>query len=458
MTNKFLLNLLGFNPDLTTRQSRVDSVSIASRLRVLGITMLCLLTIGSGNAWGADVTGTINFGSASESTNINAASVTGDDSQDNTWTVTTVGTTSFTPNAAYAQVGSSKKPATSITFTTTLPSAQTITSMSAKFGGFSGTAGTVTLKVGDNSIGTGSLSESSDVTVNSTDATKSGTVLTVTVTGISKGVKCYYISYTYSTGGGSKYTVSFNTGTGNPSQADITEASGGAGITLPSVTPTCSGDGWALYGWATSACSPETSTAPTIVGKAGDNYHPSGDITLHAVYAKGEYTKETSSITSGSKYLIVANSTKNYIMTDIYSLNGEEGEMASAQVDETSSNKYHAAVINANWCYTIEGSAANYYIRDVKNSSSANYVDIAYKNWYGKGVDSGDKWTITVSSGNWTLMNNYFSNYLGFNTSTKVFYRASGTTFYLYRQTTAPSYFSNPTCCTELASINGSFF
>lgn len=31
MTNKFLLNLLGFNPDLTSRQPRVDSLSLVSR-------------------------------------------------------------------------------------------------------------------------------------------------------------------------------------------------------------------------------------------------------------------------------------------------------------------------------------------------------------------------------------------------------------------------------------------
>jgi hypothetical protein len=69
--------------------------------------------------------------------------------------------------------------------------------MSAKFGGFSGTAGTVTLKVGDTTIGSGSLSATSDVTVSSTDATQVGTVLTVTVTDISKGVKAYEINVTY---------------------------------------------------------------------------------------------------------------------------------------------------------------------------------------------------------------------------------------------------------------------
>lgn len=188
--------------DVALATSKNNGARVAQEWLKYAAMFVMLLTLGIGNVWGADVTGTINFGSASGSLNINSASVSGDDDLENSWTVTTVGTTSFTPNAAYAQVGAKKSPATSITFTTTLPSAQTIKSMSAKFGGFSGTAGTVTLKVGDNSIGTGSLNETSDVTVSSTDGPKSGTVLTVTVTGISRGVKCYYISYTYSTGGG----------------------------------------------------------------------------------------------------------------------------------------------------------------------------------------------------------------------------------------------------------------
>lgn len=145
--------------------------------------------------WTQLLTGTINFGSASGSTNINAASVSGDDSMGNNWTITTVGTTSYTPNAGWAQVGSSSKPATSITFTTTLAGSATIADFKAKFGGYSGTAGTVTLKVGETTVGTGSLDATNDVVVvNSSQGT--GTTLTVTVTDIAKGVKCYYISFT----------------------------------------------------------------------------------------------------------------------------------------------------------------------------------------------------------------------------------------------------------------------
>lgn len=139
---------------------------------------------------------TINFGSGTGNTNVNKASVSGKDSEENTWTVTTAGTTSFTANANYAQIGSSSKPATSITFTTTLASSATDIVIRAKFGGFSGTAGTVTLKVGDTSIGTGSLNATNDVTVSSSSK-GSGTVLTVTVSGISKGVKAYWIEATY---------------------------------------------------------------------------------------------------------------------------------------------------------------------------------------------------------------------------------------------------------------------
>lgn len=153
------------------------------------------LTITDPNATTADHNAIITFGT--NDVKINSASVTGDDSEGNTWTITTVGTTSFTTNASYYQVGSGNKPATSITFTTTLAKNATIKDMSAKFGGFSGTAGTVTLKVGDTTIGSGSLNGSNDVTINATNKTTVGKVLTVTVTDISKGVKVYFIDVTY---------------------------------------------------------------------------------------------------------------------------------------------------------------------------------------------------------------------------------------------------------------------
>ena len=140
-------------------------------------------------------TATIKFGT--NDVKINAASVTGQDDQNNTWTITTEGTTSFTANAGYYQVGSSSKPATSITFTTTLPETVTkVDALSIKLGGFSGTSGEVTLKVGSSTIGTGNLNASNDVTVSSSSSAD-GRTITITVTNITKGVKVYNIIAEY---------------------------------------------------------------------------------------------------------------------------------------------------------------------------------------------------------------------------------------------------------------------
>lgn len=257
------------------------------------------------------------------------------------------------------------------------------------------------------------------------------------------------------------YTVTFNAEGGDCETSSLTEENAGDGVELPEATTDCSSDGWAFYGWATSACSSSIGTAPTIVGKAGDTYYPADDITLHAVFAKGEYTKETSSITSGCKYLIVAASGgHNHIMKsssdDFQDYSGYNG-MAAIQIDETSSGKYHAAAIDATWCYTIEGTAGNYFIRDVVNSSSSNYADIAYASWWGHAIDNGDKYTITVSSGIWTIKNNYYNSgysYLGYDSSDDAFFAyGSAKDILLYKETTTPAYFSSPTCCDKPTAL-----
>ena len=149
--------------------------------------------LATATSWAA-TTGTITFGT--NNVKITKASMTAADDQGNSWKITTVGTTSFTQQPTYSQVGSGSKPATSITFTTTLPKEVKVTSMSAKFGGFGSTAGNIKLLVGDTEIGTGKLNAKNDVIVTS-NTEASGTQLSVTVKNIAKGVKCYNISYTY---------------------------------------------------------------------------------------------------------------------------------------------------------------------------------------------------------------------------------------------------------------------
>lgn len=156
-------------------------------------TLLIVAILATATSWAA-TTGTITFGT--NNVKITKASMTAADDQGNSWKITTVGTTSFTQQPTYSQVGSGSKPATSITFTTTLPKEVKVTSMSAKFGGFGSTAGNIKLLVGDTEIGTGKLYAKNDVIVTS-NTEASGTQLSVTVKNIAKGVKCYNISYTY---------------------------------------------------------------------------------------------------------------------------------------------------------------------------------------------------------------------------------------------------------------------
>lgn len=255
--------------------------------------LLCALIAGSSSVWAGDVVGTINFGSASGSTKIQGSNVsgsgtvtytdTGKDSQDNTWTITTVTSNdkSFTQNSSYSQVGSGNKPATSITFTTTLPESHTIKAFSAKFGGFSNTAGTVTLKVGDTSVGTGSLNGTTDVTVEATNTTTSGTVLTVTVTGIDKGVKCYFISYTYETSQ-TTTTMSFPNATYTTTLGDA--------FTEPVLT--CNSDGTVTYSSNNTAVAEvNSSTGALTIKKAGNA------VITASVPATANYTDGSASYT-----------------------------------------------------------------------------------------------------------------------------------------------------------------
>ena len=233
---------------------------------------------------GAGGTGTINFNS--NAVKINATSVTGNDDLGNTWTITTVGTTSYTANNAYYQVGKSSEPATSITFTTTLPSEGNISAFSAKFGGFSGTAGTVTLKVDDTSVGTGSLNATSDVTIsNSSQAT--GKKLTVTVTGIAKGVKVYYISYTYTTssGGGEPETPATELRNDQFAWSAATaEATMGATNTFPTLTNNLS---------VPVTYESSTPTTATIDTTGAITLVAPGTTTISAKFAGGEVSGTT---------------------------------------------------------------------------------------------------------------------------------------------------------------------
>lgn len=144
--------------------------------------------------------GKVTFGKDNNMT-IDKASVTWTDAAQTSWTVTTVGTSFFSNQTNsngdnFSQIGSSNQAATSITLVGKNASAKKIESVSAKFGGYKGTAGTIAIKVGETQVGSGKLNATTDVTVNSTSPAD-GNTITISVTNISKGVKLYSIEYTY---------------------------------------------------------------------------------------------------------------------------------------------------------------------------------------------------------------------------------------------------------------------
>lgn len=152
---------------------------------------------GVGGAALTEKTATIQFGTSN--VKIDKASVTANDSENNSWTITTISAPSFTQQPTYSQVGSKKKgPAKSITFTTTLPKDAAVTCIETKFGGSAGTKGDITLKVGDNSVGNDTLKEAKDVTTK-INPTATGNIVTIIITNIANGVKCYYINVKYKT-------------------------------------------------------------------------------------------------------------------------------------------------------------------------------------------------------------------------------------------------------------------
>ena len=253
-------------------------------------------------------------------------------------------------------------------------------------------------------------------------------------------------------------------GTLSPEEDIVEEAEGGAGVTLPNVTlnSALSAAGWGFYGWAETPVGTETTTAPTIVGKAGDTYYPDDDIELHAVYANGEYTKitGTTSITNGDKIIVVGyddTNSKVYAMTaDAYTNTNEF--LKGKQIGTSPSATYNAAVMQGEWRCEITYSTANqFYIRnitlnkyvDTQASTSGLLTSTAYSSeWYNI--------TFANTSDGYCNISNNTSSYGGrylvidngdFGKSTTAYNKMM-----LYKESTTPRYNSEP--CGNIVSLS----
>lgn len=183
------------NSNDETKQINNLNNCIMKQFTLKSLMLLLLLLIGGGSyAWGETKTGTVKFGT--KNLKIDKANVTGNDDLNNSWNIVTVGGGSFSQQPSYSQVGKKKAPATSITFTMSLPSDVKFTSFSAKFGGNNGTSGNISLAVDGYEVGSGKV-EASKVVVVTNETAATGKELKVSVTSITNGVNCYEISYAY---------------------------------------------------------------------------------------------------------------------------------------------------------------------------------------------------------------------------------------------------------------------
>ena len=403
-------------------------------LRLIFMTLLCAVF---STAWG-QTSAMIEFGNAPKVA-INNQSVTGVDDLGNTWTITTEGTTSFTSNSDYYQVGSGNKPASRITFTTTLSNSVTVTELKAKFGGFSGTAGTVTLKVGDTTVGSGSLNGTNDVIVSSGTSAQ-GTVLTVTVTGISKGVKCYKIEYTYTDEENPRPNAPVITAD-NDNLVTI-EYDDGLAVyyTIDGTTPTNEST---LY---TEPFTPESScTVKAIAYDADDNASDISELSILIHINSNFYVKVTdaSTLQNGDAILIVH----------------EDEEAPKALGTQNTNNRAAAAVTITN--HIIQGPFANvqklilvgtagaWYFYDNQRgylyaaSSSSNHLKTQNE------ADDNAKATINISGGDATIVfqGSYTHNILRYNSGSNLF------SCYTSGQAPVQIYKEVPTIPVEISSV-----
>lgn len=270
-----------------------------------------------------------------------------------------------------------------------------------------------------------------------------------------------------------KYTVSFVTGAGNSTQAAITEASANAGITLPAGPSTikCSADGWAFAGWSATNVASETTTAPTLLA-ANTNYKPASDITLYAVYTRtiggsggapigttmyaenfsGFSADDVPSSTKTGNPTVYGGGSVTYTSED----NGTN--KTKIYDDKTVGDAKPELLIGKNGgIFTIAGIPAG----------KATTLTLSYKRnnaltptVTGTGVSIGSVsnndgvYSATITCTNqatvFSLIFTAGSSNVRFDDVSVVVASTTtaGTTYYL----------SSPNCCTELGSINGSFF
>lgn len=311
----------------------------------------------------------------------------------------------------------------------------------------------------------------------STTASYSGNYTTVTVTGTATTVTFSYtaqvrwssVEVTYTANSGKKYTVTFDAEGGTCGTTSLTETSVGAGVTLPSASPSSACESadptWTFAGWAVGTCS-NTTTVPTLYA-AGSTYEPPSDVTLHAVYTSTEVTGSESwvSVTEAPSdwsgdYVIVNSAGTHAMISDFYS--GDSGEFLGASVSVSNGEITSSVTDKMIWTVAKNGSNAQY---SFKNKSTNTYANITGTGSTDAALNASAIWfTIASSSTTGVWKVNSVSNsarcfaWYATRSSFRTYANSTNTTGYLYKKTIAGTtyYNSNPSCvtCDKSLTIN----
>lgn len=429
----------------------MKNFNILSKARWL-LVPLVLFTLNIGQMWATTGTLTLSssnkFGTSSGSTK--------NDNQGNTWTCTCSNIqNSYQTTYSGQQFGTGSSPADA-TFTCTISGA-TISSVKATMA--TGAGGTYTIKVGGVTKYSGSLTTTA-TEYGGTDATGTGEIEIK----ITKGTKASYLGQivvVYTTAPAVAHTVTYNAGTGS-CKASEAEASAGAGVTLPTPTHSCYSEGWSFAGWTTGALiTTETDEAPATLYSGGSNYKPAADITLYAVYKKGDgkYHLVTTLPTGDDipgNYMVVNTSAAKamdaYVVSSYYLDADATGTITSnaitpANVSYFSYNHWKVTYESSKWIFYNESQSKYLY-----NYASNGYHDLGIK------ATKPTGYTLSLSSGYAVFTSaDDAGAHIYYDSSNSRFAATTSSTnnLHLYKEDPL-TYYSNPSCCTELASINGS--
>ncbi len=458
-----LFNRSGMSPEVTCRKGRHAIESIVSRFSLGSLICVIILTLGVGNAWGTKV---LDFKFTSQPGDWPTA--TGGSATSKTYTLVNSYTFAVGDNvyvntsSHYLMISQSKYLG--------LPALPNYKLTGVEISNSSGCSTSTRVQVcnsttySDNVSGGGAktLSTQSSTYTYSLSGTSANTVYYLVVT----SANCQLVDITLTYTATSKFTVTFDAGTGTSASSSLTEGSVGSGITLP--TATAPGDcGYTFMGWATESI--EDEDEEPVLYFAGNKFYPESSCTLYAVYVKNktatnyyELISNRAQLQSGEQYIIEAYSGGyDYALkAAVKNTNYIDCKDITSAIDGST---YYEATPDGNIIWTI--TKDNETTVSLYNSTNSKYLWINTSGSYYLGLNASKK-TFTLYDedhgegyvGTFAFYASGQSRYVKYNSTYTNFDRNSSSDWniYLYKRTYSGTFNTNPTCCTELGSINGS--